>query len=203
MSNTTFGLNKNHSEKFTTLTGLQCTKSNLLSYILSYHQGLRKDEMCSWCSSAQLLSFFHLPTGPGSSRAILHTDDAACGIGWGGGTGPAPRAWRAAGEECAGEAGSAACAVQGRRQEEIRAMSEVEESLPLIFKWVLDESSRKMSLDISPVVAWWREEINFICQRCQDCQQECHKMMVRSINYKVRARYHLIRYRLKWFFCYL
>lgn len=113
------------------------------------------DWMSSFCSLLQLLSsfffsfFFHLPTGFCSSRAPINTRDAACGIGWGGGTEPVPEALRATGKECAREGETAACSEQGGRQEEIRTMSEMEGSRSHIFKWVCDDSSRKMSPDIS------------------------------------------------------
>lgn len=170
-SNGTFGFNKNHPRG-----NLQRAESNLLA---SLPPRVRVKMKCALCARlAQLLSFFHSPTGFRSSRASIGARDAPCGIGWGGGAGPAPRASRATGEECAGEGEGAACAAQGRRQEEIRAVSEVDESPPLVFKWVFDDSSRKMSLDISPAAPWWREEINFMCRRCQDCQRECRKNMV-------------------------
>lgn len=57
----------------------QCAKSNLLA---SLPPRVRVKMKCAPCARlAQLLSFFHSPTGFRSSRASIGARDAPCGIG--------------------------------------------------------------------------------------------------------------------------
>lgn len=154
-----------HSEKCTTTAQMALQINLWILHCWKYQCKLKESPPLSL--HFLVVVFFHLPTGFWSSRTSTNTKDPACGIGWCRGTRPTPEVWRATGKECAREGKAAACAEQGPRQEEIRTMSEVEESGSRVPVWVCDNSSLNILRLLRTVRDGGPSSWGFRWQRCQ------------------------------------